>query len=85
MINNIGSSARNNYLRMIFTLQLSTSFQNPYRMKWRTKIRIIDTFPIGNGVNSCTPWRIKRIKSELWIKSKDLRHLSQKQPTLTAM
>ena len=60
---------------MTFVLQLRTEFQHPFRVNYKTKIRIIDPFPTKNGVNLCKLWRENITESELWIKSKEFKPL----------
>ena len=81
-IRKIGPSVTNNYLRMRFVLQLRTDFQHPCRMKWNTKINIIAPCPTNNSVILCKPQRKNITEREMWLKSKDLRPLRQRQQIL---
>ena len=82
IIKKIWTSMTKNYLSMLFVFQLRMDFQHPCSMKFKIKIRNIPTFPTKNGVTSCPSWRRNITKTELRIKSKDLRPIRQHRPIL---
>ena len=84
-IKQIGMSMTNNDLSMRFALQLRMDFQHPQGMKWNINIRNTGPCHTNNGVTSCPPWRRKITESNLRIKSKDLKPLSQRHKILTSM
>ena len=84
-ISHIGPSVTNNFLFMIFALQLMSNFQHPCKMKWKINIRTVTLCLMKNSVNSCPPWRRNIIENELRLKSKNLQLLRQRRPIMIVM
>ena len=84
-IKNIRTSVTNNSLSMIFLLQLSTDFQNIFRIKWKINIITITPCLRNDDVTSCPTWRQKISEIYLRFKSKYLWPLRQHRPIVTAI
>ena len=64
-MSNIGLSATNNYISMIFSLQLGTDLLHLIGMNWITRSRTIVMYPTQNGVTLFLPRRLKMTGKEM--------------------